>query len=328
METVNEVSYFPKYSQNPKFVSINPHSMQDPDQSEELFESEDSFFDAAAEGPMDDFSLTKMQEYGSNLVDWTVTFVPRLILALIVVWVGFKIVTRLAKLIGAGLDKANLDIEITEFLKSIVTNILKVIVLALGASIIGIKMTALIGLLGAAVFAIGMALQGFMGNFASGLTILFLKPYKVGDWISVEDSFGRVKHIQIFSTTLETPNDKTLVIPNGQVTDNVITNYSSLGLIRLELQVSMPYAESFPRVKEVINGALKQSKYVKWDKDPLIGIETYDSHNIQLAIRPYINPNDYWEATFEIYGLIKAAFNANNIQAAYSEGVELGPIGA
>ena len=189
-------------------------------------------------------------------------------------------------------------------------------------------MTALIGLLGAAVFAIGMALQGFMGNFASGLTILFLKPYKVGDWISVDDSFGKVKNIQIFNTTLETPNDKTLIIPNGQVTDNPITNYSTIGDIRLELNVMMPYEESFPKVKEVITSALKQSKYVKWEKLPLIGIETYDSHNIVLAIRPYVDPNDYWDATFEIYGLIKQEFSANDIRAAYSEGVELGPIGA
>ena len=212
-------------------------------------------------------------------------------------------------------------------MNSMLTTVLKVIVIGLAASVVGIKMTALIGLLGAAVFAIGMALQGFMGNFASGLTILFLKPYKVGDWIGVEDSFGKVKSIQIFNTTLETPNDKTLVIPNGQVTDNVITNYSSMGNIRLELNVSMPYAESFPKVKKVINEALRKSKYVIFDKEPLIGIETYDSHNIVLAIRPYIKPDDYWDATFEIYGLIKNEFNKHEIKAAYSEGVELGPIG-
>ena len=90
----------------------------------------------------------------------------------------------------------------------------------------------------------------------------------------------------------------------------------------------MPYAESFPKVKEVILKALQQSEYVKWEKEPLIGIETYDSHNIILAIRPFVDPNDYWEATFEIYGLIKKEFNASGIKAAYSEGVELGPIGA
>lgn len=288
--------------------------------TEDLFQSQESITET--------LSLTNLQKYGESFMDWVVVFVPKLLLALIVVWIGFKIVKKLSNVLGIGLEKANLGVEITGFLQSIISTVLKLIVLAVAASIIGIKMTALIGLLGAAVFAIGMALQGFMGNFASGLTILFLKPYKVGDWISVDDSFGKVKNIQIFNTTLETPNDKTLIIPNGQVTDNPITNYSTIGDIRLELNVMMPYEESFPKVKEVITSALKQSKYVKWEKLPLIGIETYDSHNIVIAIRPYVDPNDYWDATFEIYGLIKQEFSANDIRAAYSEGVELGPIGA
>ena len=281
-----------------------------------------------AESLSETFSMDKMTEYGENIMDWGVIFLPKLLLALVIVWLGFKIASKLSSLIGKGLESAHLGIEVTSFLKSIISTTLKIIVLGFAASVIGIKMTALIGLLGAAVFAIGMALQGFMGNFASGLTILFLKPYKVGDWVSVSESFGKVKEIQIFNTTLETPNNKTLIVPNGQVTDNIITNYSSCGNLRLELNVSMPYEESFPKVKDVIYNALKQSQYVKWDEEPYIGIETYDSHNIVLAIRPCITPDDYWEATFEIYGLVKAAFSKNWIKAAYSEGVELGPIGA
>ena len=274
------------------------------------------------------FSIDKIQEYGTNLMDWSVTFVPKLIAALIILWVGFKIVNKLSDLMGKGLEKADLGLEITEFLKSMITAIMKVVVLALAASVIGVKMTALIGLLGAAVFAIGMAMQGFMGNFASGLTILFLKPYKVGDLVSIDDNFGKVKSIQIFNTTIETAGAKTLIIPNGQITDNTISNYSTVGDIRLDLNVSMPYAESFPKVQEVIRGALKECKYVTWDKEPLIGIETYDSHNILVAIKPYVHPDDYWTATFDIYSLVKQAFNKNDIKAAYSEGVELGPIGA
>ena len=273
-------------------------------------------------------SMENLQKYSTDLMDWAVTFLPKLFLALIILWIGFKIVNKLSSIIGIGLEKADLGIEITEFLKSIISMVLKIIVIGISASIIGIKMTALIGLLGAAVFAIGMAMQGFMGNFASGLTILFLKPYKVGDLVSIDENFGKVTSIQIFNTTLQTPGDKTLIIPNGQVTDNVITNFSSIGNIRLELNVSMPYEESFPKVKEVIYKALKESHYVKWDREPLIGIETYDSHNIVLAIRPYVDPNDYWDARFNIYGLVKQAFNQNDIKAAYSEGVELGPIGA
>lgn len=289
--------------------------------------AEEMFDDSIISSTGDSLDINVIAKYGQDLMDWAVVFIPKLIIALLILWIGFKIATKLGSLIRIGLEKASLGIEVTEFLSSMINTALKVVVIGLAASVVGIKMTALIGLFGAAVFAIGMALQGFMGNFASGLTILFLKPYKVGDWISVDESFGKVKTIQIFSTTLETPNDKTLIIPNGQVTDNVITNFSSIGNIRLELNVAMPYAESFPKVKKVIKEALSKSRYVIQDQEALIGIETYDSHNIVLAIRPYIKPDDYWDATFEIYGLVKNEFNKNDIKAAYSEGVELGPIG-
>ena len=217
---------------------------QDQDNGESIMNSNESLAET--------FSPEKMQELTSDAIDWTVTFVPKLLIAILILWIGFKVVNKLSTLLGKGLGKADLGLEITGFLQSILTTIMKIVVIGVAASVIGVKMTALVGLLGAAVFAIGMAMQGFMGNFASGLTILFLKPYKVNDLVSIDDKFGKVQNIQIFNTTLLTPGDKTLIIPNGQVTDNVITNYSTHGNIRLELNVSMPYAESFPKVKEVI----------------------------------------------------------------------------
>lgn len=269
----------------------------------------------------------KINEYLILVQDWAVSFIPKVILAILVVWIGLKIVKRLSKVISASLDKAGVEIEIKEFLGSIIDLVLKGIVLLIGASIVGIEFSALFGLLAAAGFAVGLALQGFLGNFASGLTIIFFKPYKVGDWVQVSDTFGKVKSIQIFSTNLVTPGDKTLIIPNGQITDSIITNFSTRGKIRIELSVTMPYEESFPRVKKIIKDALDDVEYILQDPAPQIGIESYDSHNIVISVRPYIVPDQYWEATFEVYAAVKEAFKENNVKVAYSEGVELGPIG-
>jgi len=200
-------------------------------------------------------------------------------------------------------------------------------VILIAAGIIGVQLSSLLGLLAAVGFAVGLALQGFLGNFASGLTIIFLKPYKVGDWVQVADSFGRVKSIEIFNTTMVTPGDKTLIIPNGKITDDIITNFSTRGKIRLELQVTMPYEESFPRVEEIIRTSLKDIDGILDDPVPMIGIESYDSHNIVVAVRPYIVPDEFWNARFSVYAAIKEAFNDNDVKVAYSEGVELGPIG-
>ncbi|MFT6334886.1 MAG: small conductance mechanosensitive channel [Halioglobus sp.] len=269
----------------------------------------------------------KIQEYIGEVQDWAVVFIPKVIIAVLIVWIGLKVVNKLSKVVSMSLKKAGIEVEVEEFLGSIIDLALKGVVFLIAASIVGVEFSALFGLLAAAGFAVGLALQGFLGNFASGLTIIFFKPYKVGDWVQVSDTFGKVKSIEIFSTNLITPGDKTLIIPNGQITDSIITNFSTRGKIRIELSVTMPYEESFPRVKKVIEQALLKVDCILHDPVPLIGIESYDSHNIIIAVRPYILPDHYWDATFDVYSAIKEAFKENDVKVAYSEGVELGAIG-
>lgn len=269
----------------------------------------------------------RIQDQLNVILDGIVGFVPRLILAIIVLYIGFFIVRRLERYFTGLIERSDIDPETSGFLNSIIDIILKVIILLVAVSILGIKLSVLVGLLAAAGFAVGMALQGFLGNFAAGMTIVFFKPYRVGDWVEINDTFGKVDKIQIFNTLLTTPGDKTLVIPNGQVTDNIITNFSTQGNIRLEVSVLMGYEESYPKVERVIKDALKELPYILSEPAPMVGIESYDTHNIVVTVRPYIHPDDYWDATFAVNQAIKKAFYENNIKMAYSEGVELGPIG-
>ncbi|MEO1518108.1 MAG: mechanosensitive ion channel [Bacteroidota bacterium] len=271
--------------------------------------------------------MEKIQPYIDNIIEWAVSFVPKLLLAIAVLVVGLWLVKKISKIIDSTLSKAKVSPEIASFLSSILEIGLKFVVVLISAGMLGFEVSSLVAVLAAAGFAVGLALQGFLGNFASGITIVFFKPYKVGDWVEISDKFGKVQGIQIFNTTLITPGEKTLIIPNGQVTDGIITNFSTRGHIRLELTVSMPYEESFQKVRQTIREALKDSPYVLQDPPPLIGIEQYDSHNIIVGIKPFINPDDYWDATFEVHERVKRAFHAKGIRVAYSEGVELGPIG-
>ena len=273
------------------------------------------------------FDLNNIDKYTEQLMDWCVIFIPKLIMAGLVFMIGFWIVKRISAFIQGNLGKANISTEVTSFLASIIDMALKFAVILFAASILGFQVSSLMALIAAVGFAVGMALQGFLGNFASGITIVFLKPYKLGEWVEISDKFGKVEAIEIFSTTIVTPNHKTLIIPNGQVMENIITNFSAKGHIRLELEVTMPYEESYPRVQEIINTALKTAPHIIQERDVQLGIVNYDSHNITIAIRPFINPDDYWDATYDIYSRIKDAFSANGVKVAYSEGVELGPIG-
>lgn len=265
--------------------------------------------------------------YLSQFTDAVISYVPVLIKAILVLVIGFWVVKKLINILRKAIAKTGLSDDLVPFISSIADILLKILVLMSVAGIVGIETASIVAVLAAAGFAIGLALQGSLGNFAAGIIVLIFKPYRVGDWIEVQDKFGKVSEIQIFSTIMVTPGNKTLIIPNGQVIDDVVTNFSKEGKIRLELNVTMPYSESYPKVKEIILDALKTVPNIIQDPEPEIGIENYDSHNLTLAVRPYAVPDDYWQVTFDSYQAIKAAFYKNNIAVAYSEGVEMGKIG-
>ncbi|CAL2090835.1 mechanosensitive ion channel [Tenacibaculum sp. 190524A02b] len=264
-----------------------------------------------------------------NLIqEKAIEYIPKLLLGAIILWLGMKLANRLIAFLNKTLKKAGFDDTIRPFLVSMFNFILKGALLLVTASILGVNLSSLVALLAAIGFAIGMALQGSLGNFASGILILTLKPYKSGDWIQIEDKFGKVEEIGIFSTTIVSPGNKTLIIPNSKITDGVVTNFSKKGIVRLEISVTMPYAESFPRVRSIIKTSIKNIDNILEDPVTEIGIENFDSHSIEVAVRPYVHPENFWQVTFDTHEAIKKAFSDHKIQVAYSEGIELGAIGS
>ncbi len=269
----------------------------------------------------------QLQEYWNIAIDKIVFFAPRLIGAALILWIGFKVIKKIVKFVEGVLKRMGISDTMRPFLLSILAVVFKVAILFIVVSILGADLSGLVAILAAVSFAIGMSLQGSLGNFASGILIMFLKPYQVADWIQLDDKFGKVEEIGIFSTVVLTPGNKTLIIPNSKITDDVVTNYSKKGVVRLEISVTMPYAEDFPKVKQIIEKAIAPIDKIL--KEPLteIGLNNFDSHNIEIIVRPYVVPDDFWEVTFETHQRIKKAFSENEIQVAYSEGVELGAIG-
>ncbi len=271
--------------------------------------------------------MDRFEKYYTLITDWAIVFVPKLIIALAIFFIGFWAIKKVVLITEKSLQRVNTTPEISSFLSSILDITLKFIVVLAAAGMIGFEVSSLLGILAAAAFAIGLALQGFMGNFASGITIVFFKPYKIGDWVEIADKFGKVENIQIFNTIIVTPGQKTIVIPNGKVTDSSITNFSAKGVLRLELNARIPYEESFPKVRSILIEVMQNMPEVLKDPAPAVGILEYESHDIILAVQPFINPEDFWEVTYKMNEEIKKAFNKNGIKMAYSEGVEIGKIG-
>ncbi len=267
------------------------------------------------------------QKYAEQATDAVVEFAPNLLAAIAVYYIGSWVIRKISKFIDFALVKAKVSEDAIPFLSSFMTTLMKIFLILSVVGILGIQMTALMGILAAMSFAVGMSLQGSLGNFAAGILILFFKPYRLGQWVEVEGAFGKIEEIKIFNTILITPGNKKLIIPNGKVVEGIITNYSDKGYIRVDLEVSMPYSESFPKVKQVILDAVKDVPGVLTTPAVEVGINTFDSHNIVLAVRPYAEPDDFWDVKFECNKRIKNALSAHHVKMAYSEGVELGDIG-
>jgi len=263
-----------------------------------------------------------------GLIDSAIAFAPKVLLAGLLLFIGLKVLGRLKKIMINYLGKMNWDKDLIPFITSMADALLKVLLFLTVASIVGINTASFVALLAAAGFAIGMALQGSLGNFASGVMVLLFKPYKTGDLIEVADSTGWVQEIQIFNTILKTVTNQTVIIPNSLATGDKIINHSTNGYVRVDLFSAIPYAEDFAKVEQAILSEVSKLPEVLADPEPVVGIQEFDSHNIKIGTFLFVKPENYWSVYYEANKAIKNALGKNQIQMAYSEGIELGSIGA
>lgn len=271
--------------------------------------------------------MDKFNDYLEIATEKIIFFAPKVALAIIVFWLGFKVIKKIEKPLNSLLEKAGLSETIRPFLISIINFLAYIALFFVIAGIIGIDLSLFASIIAASVFAIGLSLQGSLSNFASGLLVLSLKPYKANDYIQVEDKFGRVSKIDVFSTTVTTPGNKSLIIPNSKMTSEIVTNYSNEGCILLDIEVRIPYHENFDKIKSIIEDALKDVPQILKEPKIDIGITKFESHSVVVSVWPYINPKNFWPTTFVVHQKIKTAFAENKIQIAYSEGIVFGEIG-
>lgn len=251
-----------------------------------------------------------------GLIDQAVLWAPKLIGAIVVLIIGFWIVGMIVKMVGKAMTKSGLDQDVQPFLKSMISVLLKVMVVISAAGLMGIEVTAFAALIAAAGFAIGMAMQGTLAHFAAGVMVLIFKPYRVGDLVDLQGQVGHVQEIQVFNTVLTSLDNKKVIIPNGIATSGIMTNLSTEGKLRVDLNVAMPYEEDFDKVQGIISKALDKVTDRLPDA-PTVEIEKFDEHNVLLAVRPYATPEKYWDVYFNSYREIKKAFGEAGITVAY-----------
>jgi small conductance mechanosensitive channel len=264
--------------------------------------------------------------YYSRVIDFIHGFLPEVLQAIIILLVGFWLINKIISPLSTLVQRLDMSTESKSLLVSSIDILLKVILFLIVASLFGFNTASFVAVLLAIGFVIGMALQGSLGNFAAGIIVLLFKPYKVEDWIELDGKFGKVSEIHIFYTNVITPGNKKLIIPNGEMINGIVTNYSEGDHIRIEQEVMIPYSEDFPKVRDIILQVLKNIDKVLNDPTPEVGILRFDTQSVVVSVRPYVLADDYWEVYYESYAKIKEAFHEHNIGFAYKDGT-VGKIG-
>ena len=258
---------------------------------------------------------SRLTTFLDKVLNLIAEYTPKVISAIIVLLIGMWVISRVAKIAEKTMAKRNLDISLRTFLKSLLSIGLKIILIVTVAGMIGIGTASFVTILGAAGLAVGLALQGSLSNFAGGVLILIFKPFKVGDTIEAGGQTGEVKEIQIFNTILLTADHKTVILPNGPLSNGTIVNISRYGSLRLELNFAISAENNLDTVKQAIKSALDQNQKVLLSPEAGIFIGKVTDGAVNITVKPYCNPEDNAQLTSELYHDIKAAFDKNKIKA-------------
>lgn len=249
----------------------------------------------------------------SQLISWSLDAGKHILIAAVVYIAGHYLIKLLNYLLAGLLERRKVEISVQTFVKSFVSILLQVLLIVTVVGALGVNTTSFAALLASFGVAIGMALSGNLQNFAGGIVILFLKPYKVGDWVEAQGTAGTVKAIQIFHTILMTADGKMIYIPNGAMSSGTITNYTLTPTRLAEWTIGIEYGEDVEKARRVALEIIKSDKRVKDDPAPVVWLKELNSSSVDLVIRCWVDNADYWGVMFENREKIYNRFNEEGI---------------
>lgn len=256
-----------------------------------------------------------------GLVPDILNFAFQVVLAILIYVIGSKIIKWLVKLVGRSLDRAGADEGVKQFVKPLVKYGLYVLLIFMIMGVFGIATTSAVAVLGSAGVAIGLALQGSLSNFAGGVLILVLKPFRVGDYI-VEDTNkneGIVSEISIFYTKLHTTDNRVIVIPNGILSNSSLTNVTNLDRRRLDLLVGISYEADIRTAKDILYKLAAEEPSRLPEEEPVVYVSELGASSVDLGARIWVKTEEYWSTRWRLMEKIKYAFDENGIEIPYQK---------
>lgn len=258
-------------------------------------------------------------DYVKSHIPGVITYILMIIVALIIFFIGKKLIRLLIKLIKKSFARTNLDEGVSRFLASVINIILHIILIIIIAGFLGLETTSLAALVGSAGLAIGLSLQGSLANFAGGVLILILKPFVLGDYIIAEGSEGTVTHIDIFYTRILTIDNRLVVIPNGKLSNAVITNVTNEPVRRVDLSIGIQYEEDIDKVKEVLNKIAIADDMVLHDRGVDIYVDSFGASAVMIGFRVWTNQENYWQVKWNMQEKIKKEFDSCGISIPFDQ---------
>lgn len=259
---------------------------------------------------------TQLIEEGKHIV---LTYGPKLIGAIAVLIIGLWVIKAITKAFGRLMDSRNADASLKPFLKGIVSSLLKVMLVISVLGMLGIEMTSFIAILGAAGLAVGMALSGTLQNFAGGVMLLIFKPFKVGDVITAQGYTGKVAEIQIFNTILKTPDNKTIIIPNGGLSNGSMTNFSTEPTRRVDWTIGIGYGDDATKAEEVIRRLCNEDERILKDPELFIALSELADSSVNFTVRAWVNSADYWAVYFNLNKRVYESFEKEGLNIPFPQ---------
>lgn len=266
-------------------------------------------------------NISLLQKYMEKAPEVIVSFLFKVLLCIIVFWIGTRLIKLLRKIIKRSMNKAGAESSVMTFVDSFVKVGLYVLLGFLLLSWFGIDTASVVAVVGSAGVAIGLAIQGSLSNLAGGVLILLLKPFKVGDYIK-EDAHGNegtVKEIQVFYTKLATADNKEVILPNGELSNASLTNYSTMDCRRIDIKVGVAYDADLKKAKDVLTGLLDNEKEVLRDKEHLVFVDELSESAVVLNVRFYTTQDAYWETKWRITEQIKLVLDEAGIKIPFRQ---------
>jgi len=255
-------------------------------------------------------------ETGQNLLT---TYGPKVLAVLAVLVIGWIVVRILTGASRRLMTRAKVDPTLAGFMSNMMYMALMALVVISAFSAGGFPTTSFVAIIGAAGLAVGFALQGSLANFAAGVMLILFRPFKTGDYIEAAGVSGTVEVIHVFATTLKTPDNKLIVVPNAGVTGGNITNYSAKELRRVDMVFGVGYGDDIKQAKDILASVMEKDERVLADPAPVIAVVELADSSVNIAVRPWVKTADYWGVYFDITEKVKCEFDAKGISIPFPQ---------